>query len=245
MFLEVDRVERLWSAKKSQFGERFCQKWNFFLTHPRIPALCTHSGPTGTAPTHIRPEASHARASTTVRLEIAPARNWQPGQPRLSSPGHATADGADLAGGQGRARSRVHYRSCLFCRCSSRRGTRWEHGNDTARHGRHPSSGRPSLTVAFPLLHPLHRRLPWPHGRLPRAGRHTATAVPPPPRRPTMVLRRGSEQICCAAVCAPLLFNFHSQLWFQSITSLPVCCCQTDLNLNHGKLCSKIIYNQE
>jgi hypothetical protein len=33
MFLEVDRVEGLWSTKKSQFGERFCPKRIVFLTH--------------------------------------------------------------------------------------------------------------------------------------------------------------------------------------------------------------------
>jgi hypothetical protein len=44
MFLEMDKVEGLWSTEKSQFGERFCQKAQCFLTSalpypPTVPTV--------------------------------------------------------------------------------------------------------------------------------------------------------------------------------------------------------------
>jgi hypothetical protein len=42
VFLEVDRVEGLWRTKKSQFGERFCEKRIFFLTRVPYTRPCTH-----------------------------------------------------------------------------------------------------------------------------------------------------------------------------------------------------------
>jgi hypothetical protein len=58
MFLKVDRVERLRSTKKSQFGELFCRKRNVFvtqghLTHPTY----THVPPPTRVP--ASPEATH------------------------------------------------------------------------------------------------------------------------------------------------------------------------------------------
>jgi hypothetical protein len=41
MFLKVDKVEGLWSIKKSQFEKRLCQKQICFSPHPRIPTYCT------------------------------------------------------------------------------------------------------------------------------------------------------------------------------------------------------------
>jgi hypothetical protein len=46
MFLKVDKLEGLWSTKKSQFRERFCKKHNSFVTHrtctrPPIPVRPT------------------------------------------------------------------------------------------------------------------------------------------------------------------------------------------------------------
>jgi hypothetical protein len=63
----------------------------------------------------------HARGEPRPRTHNSQARDCYSTQPATTT---ATIELARARNsGWGRARSRVHCQSCLFCRCSSRRGT--------------------------------------------------------------------------------------------------------------------------
>jgi hypothetical protein len=73
-FFKVDRVEGLWSTKKSQFGERFYQNHNVFITHPdytcpRVPARPTY--PRRCAPATRKINLAFARSKRLIGQDRA------------------------------------------------------------------------------------------------------------------------------------------------------------------------------